>query len=39
MIIIARTNDEAKTRATLASMEVPLAQLFAGAGFRPRAGT
>ncbi len=29
VIIIARTNNEAQTRATLASMEVPLAQLFA----------
>ncbi len=35
VIIIARTNDEAKTRATLASMEVPLAQLFAAPASGP----
>jgi hypothetical protein len=35
VIIIARTNDEAQTRATLASMEVPLAQLFAAPASGP----
>ena len=35
LVIIARTNDEAQTRTTLASMEVPLAQLFAAPASGP----